>query len=252
MTAIIRQLRSGDPLPEGEPRRYRTSHGYIRLRWLTAPNTYVEVYEHRLNAGMPAPWLQVHHINGDKTDNRPENLRVLTVGEHATLHADSVRGKGEFAPYQSRSAKEKAERRIARKKERLARQMAMAKMYREGMSTTEISQELGIHSSNVSRHLRAAGVVTRPPRPQRGNAELQELARAKQVVHGRSGMSCERCGRSVKWDGGHVHHRRGRGGAKPHDPSKFVSSVPRVPWLGSCPSRGVLSDGLDGAPFECW
>jgi hypothetical protein len=30
---------------------------------------------------------QVHHINGDKTDDRPENLVVLDIAEHARLHA---------------------------------------------------------------------------------------------------------------------------------------------------------------------
>lgn len=29
----------------------------------------------------------VHHINGDKTDNRPENLMVMTRSEHMKLHA---------------------------------------------------------------------------------------------------------------------------------------------------------------------
>jgi hypothetical protein len=32
------------------------------------------------------PTLDVHHINKDFTDNRPENLQVMTHGQHSTHH----------------------------------------------------------------------------------------------------------------------------------------------------------------------
>lgn len=32
------------------------------------------------------PWEVVHHINHDKTDNRPENLQVMTQSEHMLEH----------------------------------------------------------------------------------------------------------------------------------------------------------------------
>jgi hypothetical protein len=38
----------------------------------------------------------VHHVNGDPTDNRPENLEVMTQSEHAKLESirrDSITGR---------------------------------------------------------------------------------------------------------------------------------------------------------------
>jgi HNH endonuclease len=65
--------------------------GYVRI---SVPSTtgYKRRYEHTVIAekvlGRPLKkGEQVHHINGDKTDNRNCNLLICDVGYHAYLHA---------------------------------------------------------------------------------------------------------------------------------------------------------------------
>lgn len=91
-----RWLRNGDP--NKVQRQYavyrRTRHdGYIDVyepdHPLAGSNGYVA--EHRKvmhDLGYDLTGLHVHHRNGVKDDNRPENLEVLTAEEHAAHHAD--------------------------------------------------------------------------------------------------------------------------------------------------------------------
>jgi hypothetical protein len=72
-----------------------SSHGYKkvlvgRAHPLSDPNGYA--YEHLLvwmAAGnpRPEPGQVIHHINGDKRDNRIENMALLTNSEHLAAHA---------------------------------------------------------------------------------------------------------------------------------------------------------------------
>lgn len=80
---------------QGEGGRVITRQGYAKVYapdhpLATAKDKYI--LEHRkvvYDAGLAVPrGYVVHHVNGNKLDNRLENLEVLTYAEHAQHHAD--------------------------------------------------------------------------------------------------------------------------------------------------------------------
>jgi len=86
-----------------------TRDGYLRVYSAHHPfsNGRKEMHEHQVAVEMflGRALLDtecVHHINGDKTDNRLENLEVMTRAEHSSVHMTEMsKGKprkaGRFA-----------------------------------------------------------------------------------------------------------------------------------------------------------
>lgn len=77
---------------EDASRKLDKKIGYIRVYCPMHPmaNTWGYVYEHRLIVeSILGRHLNnnehIHHINGKRWDNRPENLKVLSPSEHAKL-----------------------------------------------------------------------------------------------------------------------------------------------------------------------
>jgi hypothetical protein len=86
-----------------------TPWGYVLVKAPNHPHANARGYvrEHRLvMEGVLGrylePWEVVHHINGDKRDNRPENLAVTTQAAHVRGHAPQRRQSNQRDPVTGR------------------------------------------------------------------------------------------------------------------------------------------------------
>jgi hypothetical protein len=124
------------------------------------------VLEHRMVAwdsfGPFDPTCHVHHLNRDKLDNRPENLRVLTSSAHGREHHVIDRDEA-------------------------------VRLYRAGLTTVEVAARLGTHPGNISRMLAARGVPARSRLPAARRRQIrQRLRRGDPVARIARDLGCGR------------------------------------------------------------
>ena len=89
----------------------------------------------------------VHHINGDKQDNRPENLQVMTRAEHTALHKTGVTASEESLQKMSEAHKgwHSTQRKLTDEQVQ-----TIAKRLLEGATLTELSKEYGISKKTIA------------------------------------------------------------------------------------------------------
>ena len=88
-----------DKHPRWKGGRRTNERGYVLLLMPDHPrargNPPRMVYEHivvyeEYHKCRILPWACVHHINGKKDDNRPENLVLMGKGHHTRLHVGGI------------------------------------------------------------------------------------------------------------------------------------------------------------------
>jgi hypothetical protein len=211
----IRTLAPSEPDPSGEPRRYESAGGYVRLRWKVAPGEYVERYEREEDGSLlrtRATWRPGQPRA--KPPARVDRERVRRLHEEGLRQVEIAKLLGCNTGTVSRAlASIGVAARRPRDYVRLPNPVAVACMYVDQfMSLEEVARCTGSSVGAVKRVLTEQGITVRPPgrtARSRRRAYEMELREMRPLVVGRSGGRCEvAASPNCRGRGTLTHHRK--------------------------------------------
>ena len=83
----------------------------------------------------------VHHKNGIQWDNRPDNIELLSVRQHSSIHGREINREDMIPP------------------EKVSKERLKELRWDMGMSHREISDVLGISAPTVARYIKDYGIA---------------------------------------------------------------------------------------------
>jgi len=104
---------------------------------------HILVWEEATNTQIPVGFV-IHHINGNKTDNRIENLCLMTVSAHVKHHHTGKVVSEETRKLISRNAKERYSDKTKHPFYKSINLSEMAEMRNSGMKVSDICEYYGI------------------------------------------------------------------------------------------------------------